>query len=147
MSKYMIGHTHLHQSIWHFRFWLILAPTACTPILVKFCPPGFQRRVCDIFSTPYGLGSKCFSRPVPKATKCFDRSVPKAGLERVLPLQSLNPNKPRQTQKGSKPSGVIFVRPQGILGNVGPAWAILFMSNVDRKLKLKTSDTEKNPKN
>lgn len=31
--KYVIGHAHLHQPIWLFRFWLIL-PRACTPKLL-----------------------------------------------------------------------------------------------------------------
>lgn len=30
-------HPPMHQLIWHFRFWLILASGSCTPKLVKFC--------------------------------------------------------------------------------------------------------------
>lgn len=45
MSKFMIGYIHLHQSIWHFRCWLILTPRACTPKWVKFCPVDFEVQV------------------------------------------------------------------------------------------------------
>ena len=68
MSKYVIGHAHLHQSVWHFRFWLILVPRACTPILVKFCPLGFQIHICCV---PYGSGSKCFGRLIPNQRLMF----------------------------------------------------------------------------
>lgn len=68
MSKYVIGHAHLHQSIWCFRFWLIIVFRACTPILVRFCAPGFQ---IDICGAPYGSGSKCFARPVPNDRMLF----------------------------------------------------------------------------
>ena len=66
MSKYVIGHAHLHQSIWHFRFWFVLAPRACTPNLMKFWPMAFEEHIYGIFGAPYGFCSKCFNRLLPE---------------------------------------------------------------------------------
>lgn len=67
LSQYVIGHTHLHQSIWPFRFWFILTCWARLLDLVRICPRGFEVHGFGIGGAPTGQAQ--------------DASFPKHGLK------------------------------------------------------------------
>lgn len=77
-------HAHLHQSIWHFRFRLIHVHRACTPKLVKFCPPGFVVHIFGIFGIPYRSG--IFYHSLHISAKIYDDWINKSWFTDLFSL-------------------------------------------------------------
>lgn len=57
----------MHQSIWHFRFLLIISPKACAPKLVKFCLPSvfWCTHFWYLWHPTLGWGQNALAHPFP----------------------------------------------------------------------------------